>query len=365
MNNAKCSLQINLQTIKENYIALRKLCIGSEVGAAVKANSYGLGASRIAPVLQESGCKHFFVATCEEGVDLRQTLRGDANIYVLNGVFQNELEYFINHNLTPVLNNPEQVEIWQHYAARHGRRLPCFIHIDTGMHRLGFSSAEASELELDLLRNNLDILCVMSHLASAEEVDNPFNKTQLERFTQRSAKFGDIKRSLANSSGIFLGRDYHFNLARPGAALYGINPAPYLENLTLKNPVKLSAPIIQLRDLPPGESVGYNSTHTNRRGDSCSIATIAIGYADGLHRALSNKGVLYINGFEAPIIGRVSMDLTAIDLSNIPKNDVFLGQMVEVIGENSSPDELAKFCGTNGYEILATLGKRFKKIYTG
>lgn len=363
MNNSKCTLEISLHTIKENYIKLRKQCPNSEVGAAVKANAYGLGACHIAPILKSSGCRHFFVSSCDEGIDLRKILGSDVNIYVFNGIYKNEVETFMEYGLVPVLNHLTQIEIWQEYASRLNRKLPCFIHLDTGMHRLGMSKSEIDVLDLDTDTDRLDILCVMSHLVSAEDIESPSNRNQLAMFHKYISRFSGIKRSLANSSGIFLGTDYHFDLTRPGAALYGLNPTPYLKESIIKNPIKLSCPIIQLHNLLPGNSVGYNGTHTNMHDKSCSIATIPIGYADGFSRAFSNKGEVYINGFKAPVIGRVSMDLVTIDVSDIPGNEVFLGALVEVIGDNCTPDKIAKLCGTNGYEILTMLGDRYERIY--
>jgi len=363
MNNSKCTLEISLHAVKENYIKLCRQCPNSEVGAAVKANAYGLGVRHIAPILKNSGCRHFFVSSCDEGIELRQILASDVNIYVLNGIYKNEVETFMEYGLVPVLNHLIQIEIWQEYASRLNRKLPCVIHLDTGMHRLGMSESEIGSLDLDTHTYRLNILYVMSHLASAEDIESPSNSDQLAKFNKYISKFGGIKRSLANSSGIFLGTDYHFDLTRPGSALYGLNPTPYLKESVIKNPVKLSCPIIQLNNLLPGYSVGYNGTHTNMHNKSCPIATIPIGYADGFSRAFSNKGRVYINGFKAPVIGRVSMDLVTIDVSNVPANEVFLGASVEVIGNNCTPDKIARLCGTNGYEILTMLGDRYERIY--
>ncbi|GAB4164391.1 MAG: alanine racemase [Rickettsiaceae bacterium] len=363
MSTSKCVLNINLDTIERNYNILRQICGNSEVGAAVKANCYGLGADKIAPMLQKAGCQHFFVANCDEGVTLRQTLGQIPYIYVLNGVFTGELSVFKEYNLVPVLNYLEQLITWQNFAQLLGKKLPCLIHVDTGMHRLGMSEREFDQV-VSFNIKELDILYVMSHLASAEEPENPYNENQLNKFTKIAGKVPKIKRSLANSSGIFLGKGYHFDLVRPGAALYGINPTPSRPEAVTENPVSLFAPIIQIHELGPNESAGYNSTYINNTNVSCQIATIPIGYADGVDRHLSNKGVMYINGIKAPIIGRVSMDLTIIDLSLIPQKDIFLGQQVEVMGPNNKLDDIAKLADTNGYEILTKLGYRFEKIYT-
>ena len=364
LQSAKCRLEIALDTIKNNYLFLQKKCPNTDVGAAVKANAYGLGVRNVAPILKRAGCRHFFVASCEEAVFLRGIIGYDANIYVFSGVFANELETFMEYGLVPILNHLSQIEIWQGFASEINRKLPCFLHLDTGMHRLGMPKSEIDALDLDADMYKLDILCIMSHLASADELDKPFSAVQLKRFKEYSHKFGDVKQSLANSSGIFLGQDYHFDLARPGAALYGINPMPNMsETVAIKNPVKLFAPIIQLHNLPIGESIGYNNTYTNGGDKSCPIATIPIGYADGLSRALSNKGYVYINRFKAPIIGRVSMDLITIDVSSVPAEYCFLGAPVEIIGDHCTPADIASASGTNAYEVLTNLGNRYERIY--
>jgi alanine racemase len=364
MNQGKPILRINLGNIKYNYEILKKICTNSDVGAAVKADSYGLGVSQIAPVLLESGCKHFFVANCDEGVELRSIIGNNANIYVFHGVFQDELETFLQYGLVPILNHTGQIEIWQKYASRLNRKLPCFIHIDTGMHRLGMSESQISDLDMNFHASNLEILCLISHLSSAEDIDSDQNIVQLKRFNKLSEKFHNTTKSLANSSGIFLGEEYHFDLVRPGAAIYGINPTPYMNKSIIKPVVSLDAPIIQISSLPVGESLGYNAAYTNKGTSSCLIATIPVGYADGFLRHFSNKGKVIIDGYEASIIGKVSMDLTIIDVSQVPENSIYLGQKVQVLGENLTADTISTLCGTIGYEILTSLGSRYERVYS-
>jgi alanine racemase len=364
MQSSKPTLNINLQNIEQNYQVLKSACPNAEVGAAVKADAYGLGAHKIAPILKKNGCKHFFVANCDEGIILRSIIGKDIDIYVFHGVFHNDVETFIEFNLIPVLNHLEQIEIWQKYANKLGQKLPCYIHIDTGMHRLGMQESEINTFDIKTHASNLDIQCVMSHLLSAEDPEANCNKMQLEKFNRLSTKFPGATKSLANSSGIFLGPDYHFDLTRPGAAIYGLDPTPYMQNSIIKPIATLKAPIIQLNSLKAGESVGYNGTYINNSKKSCSIATIPVGYADGFLRHFSNKGCVMIESHEAPIIGRISMDLTIIDISNIPSNLIFLGQSVEVLGELLTADKIAKLCGTNGYEILTSLGSRYERIYS-
>ncbi len=400
-----CTLEINLSAIKNNYLLLQDICKTSLVGAAVKANGYGLGAVQISKALIEENCRHFFVASSEEGVNLRKALaswhgsknplgvipwldhgiqkkikkdwiprssRGmtekevshattpkaldnDVNILVLNGVFEHDALELIEYNLTPVLNNLKQIEIWQKFSNLKNRLLPCYVHFNTGINRLGLTHNEIEQLinDRDLLKG-LDLQYIISHLAISEEIDNPYNLEQLNRFKAYLQYFPNVKASLANSGGIFLGQDYHFDLARPGAALYGLNPV-------MKNPVTLKAPIIHLQNLTLDSHIGYNMTFTTKR-DSV-IATLPLGYADGFSRNFSNQGEVFINGRSVPIIGRISMDLINIDVTDLPPLDIFLGQEAEIIGNYCTPDKIASIIGTIGYEVLTSLGSRYKRIY--
>ncbi|WCR56625.1 alanine racemase [Rickettsia asembonensis] len=400
-----CTLEINLSAIKSNYLLLRDICKTSLVGAAVKANGYGLGAVQISKALIEENCRHFFVALSEEGVNLRKALaswhgsknplgvipwldhgiqkkikkdwiprssRGmtekevshattpkaldnDVNILVLNGVFEHDALELIEYNLTPVLNNLKQIEIWQKFSNLKNQLLPCYLHFNTGINRFGLSSDEIEQLinDRDLLKG-LDLQYIISHLAISEEIDNPYNLEQLNRFKTYLQYFPNVKASLANSGGIFLGQDYHFDLARPGAALYGLNPV-------MKNPVTLKAPIIHLQNLTLDSHIGYNMTFTTKR-DSI-IATLPLGYADGFSRNFSNQGEVFINGRSVPIVGRISMDLINIDVTDLPPLDIFLGQEAEIIGNYCTPDKIAIIIGTIGYEVLTSLGSRYKRIY--
>ena len=399
-----CTLEINLSAIKNNYLLLQDICKTSLVGAAVKANGYGLGSVQIAQALIEENCRHFFVASSEEGVNLRKALGLDIDILVLNGVFEHDALELIEYNLTPVLNNLKQIEIWQKLSNLKNRLLPCYLHFNTGINRLGLSSDEIERLinDRDLLRG-LDLQYIISHLAISEAIDNPYNLEQLNRFKAYLQYFPNIKASLANSGGIFLGQDYHFDLARPGAALYGLNSLIYLsrnpsykdefkgnaarrtvvyENVRedassgfyklplegsyargLQNPVTLKAPIIHLQNLTLDSHIGYNMTFTTKR-DSV-IATLPLGYADGFSRNFSNQGKVFINGRSVPIVGQVSMDLINIDVTDLPPSEIFLGQEAEIIGDYCTPDKIASVIGAIGYEVLTSLGSRYKRKYIG
>lgn len=360
MTSSRPVLNIDLNIIANNYIYLTKLCLASEVAAVVKADCYGLGASRIVPVLQQQGCKHFFVANYEEGIALREAHK-DINIYVLNGLFADEVVILTEYNLIPVLHNYEQVRIWQEYATKLCKKLPCIVKIDVGMKRLGMSVTDFDKFLESAADSHLEILYIMSHLTSSEEQDNPSNQIQLQKFEQLAQMLPNIARSLANSGAIFLGPQYHFDLVRPGAALYGIC---FDSQNGINCAVQLHAPIIHMHELLPGESIGYNQIYVNNSNNSVLTATIPIGYADGFFRSLSNKAILYIDGIKVPIIGRISMDMTAIDVSMIPRDKLFLGKQVEIIGPNSKISHLSGYAKTNEYEILTSLGQRFKRVYT-
>jgi alanine racemase len=362
MKEAKCVLEIDLAKIRFNYSFLSNICKKSEVAAVVKANSYGLGANVIAPTLQDVGCKIFFVASIEEGIGLREVLGKSASIFVFNGVFYNDTEALQHYGLIPVLNNLKQVEIWQECALSSGNKLECLIHIDTGMNRLGMSAKEIQTILTNPgLLSGLEIKYIVSHLSASEIADNPHNDKQLRLFKHYLNAFPKGKASLANSSSIFLGPQYHFDLTRPGAALYGISPLAYGKENPMQNPVRLVAPIIQLQELSPENYIGYNMTFETKR--TSMIATLPLGYADGYPRSLSNKGEVYIGKYRAPIVGRISMDLITIDVTDLPPEEIFLGQEVEIIGNNCTPDKIANIIGTIGYEILTMLGNRYKKVY--
>lgn len=352
MLNYSAHLEVDLSVIRENYKEICKLCSDSVVAGVVKANAYGLGDGYISSTLEKAGCRDFFVFSLEEAKRIQNYVKTSAKIYILSGEFD-------DHSFIPVVNHLRQLEICRDYALKSGKKMNCALHIDTGMNRLGMPSYELEELvrNSDLL-SNVNLVCIMGHLSSSEDKDSNDNKNQLDRFMHMVFPFVNTAKSLSNSGGVFLGKEYHFDIIRAGAALYGINSN---NDTIIKNPITLKAPIIQIQKVVPGMQVGYNGTYTAK--DITSIATIPVGYADGYSRLLSNKGKVYIGGVSAPVIGRVSMDLVTIDVSKINKEDVFLGQMVEVIGNNNTPDMIAQSLGTIGYEVTSMLGSRYKKIY--
>ncbi len=352
-------LTIDVGAVVANYRTLCARLTRARCAAVVKADAYGLGAARIAPALAAAGCRDFFVAQLSEAIALRQVLPAGRRIYVLNGLLPGEADEFRQNHLIPVLNDPGQVKEWAFAGHRAGEKLPAALHLDTGMSRLGLTPDEARRLaaESDVI-DQLDLQLVMSHLACADEPEHPLNERQLQEFTSLRRLFGDRAASFANSSGIFLGPAYHFDLARPGCALYGINPVPGRPNPVL--PVAhLHARVLQVREIDHPQTVGYGATY--RATTRTRVATVAAGYADGWLRTLSNRGSAYVGDIRVPIIGRVSMDLITIDVSSVP--DIRIGQTVELMGNRLSVDDVANAAGTIGYEVLTRLGSRLQRRY--
>jgi len=353
-------LTIDLDAIVDNYRVLQRRSAPAETGAAVKADAYGLGAERVAPALAGAGCRSFFVAHLDEGIALRRILPA-AWIAVLHGPPAGAERDLVEHRLTPVLSEPGQVTRWAKLATHTPSRLSAILQIDTGMTRLGLGRTEVEALVADhAILNALRLTTVMSHLACADEPLHPLNAAQLARFDELRALLPPLKASLANSSGIFLGPGSHFDLVRPGVALYGVNPAPGQKN-PMRPVVRLTAPVIQLRHLEGPAAVGYGARHRSEAGRR--IATVAVGYADGYLRSLSGCGHASIDGLRVPVVGRVSMDLITLDVTEVPESRVEPGQAIDLIGEGCDLDALAAKAGTIGYEILTSLGGRYLRRY--
>jgi len=358
--HAGAILSVNLDSIQANYHLLLERLGGVPCATVVKANAYGLGVERVAPALAKAGCSIFFVAHLEEGVGLRQILT-NAEIHVLNGLLPGSEETYRTHRLTPVLNSLGEIESWKRFCRE--TPLACDIHVDTGMLRLGLPPKELETIEDDpSIVASLNVANVISHLSSSDETNSTQNSEQLVRY-RRVRKILPLGRAcFTNSSGIFLGPNYHFDLARPGVALYGVAPVPDQPN-PLNAVVGLRARILQRRDASPGETIGYGATYLVENPEI--IATLAVGYADGVLRSLSNNGVAYIGDVRVPIIGRISMDLITIDVSAVAEPATRPGQWVELIGPNNTVDDVARAAGTIGYEILTSLGTRYHRAYTG
>ncbi len=334
----------------------------------VKADAYGLGVAAVAPVLAAAGCRWFFVATLDEGIALRALLGDGAEIAVLNGPAGGSAPLFAEHQLMPVLNHLGQIAEWADFCRRDETLWrAAAIHFDTGMNRLGLGAAERDRLAAgpDML-DAIEVRLVMSHLACADERRHAMNRAQLGLFTAALTRLAPhlpaVTASLANSSGIFLGADFHFDLARPGIALYGGNPTPPEPN-PMAEVVRLQGKIIQVRDVDSPMTVGYGATHRVDR--PCRIATVPLGYADGFLRSLGNRSYATIGSTRVPVVGRVSMDLITIDVTALPAAEVHPGTPVELIGPGRSIDDVAAAAGTIGYEILTSLGARYRRRYSG
>ncbi|MFE0754282.1 alanine racemase [Inquilinus sp. NPDC058860] len=353
------TLIVDLAAIRENYRALRRRLGSTACAAVLKADAYGLGADRVAPVLAAEGCRHFFVAHLEEGIALRPHVPEAAEVFVLHGPMPGCEDIALAHRLTPVLNSLEQVEGWTGLARRLGRTLPAALQLDTGMSRMGLSPAELDRIANEPRRlDGIDLRLVMSHLACAERQDHPANGTQRLRFDVARRRLPQAPASLANSSGIFLGADFHYDMARPGAALYGLAPVAGAAN-PLRPVVWLQARVVQIRTIEAGDGVGYGLTW--RAEGPARIATVAVGYADGFPRG--TVGTAHLGHTALPVVGAVSMDSLGLDVSSLPEGALRPGAMVELIGPHRSVDAVAADAGTIGYEILTRLGRRFRREY--
>ncbi|MFO0998610.1 MAG: alanine racemase [Alphaproteobacteria bacterium] len=352
-------LTIDVGAVVANYRTLQARLGPVPCAAVVKADAYGLGLAEVAPALAAAGCTTFFVAHLGEGVALRAHLPSP-EIFVLNGPGEGEERIFEAHDLAPALNSLVQIDRWARFCRERGSRA-AILHIDTGMSRLGLPEDEVERLAGDPGRlGGIDLRYVMTHLACPEESNHPMNEAQLAAFNAVRARLPKMRASLAASSAIFLGPRYHFDLARPGVALYGANPTPDRPN-PMRPTITLEAPILQLREIDPPRTVGYGAAHRVAR--RTKIATIAIGYADGYLRSLSGRGLCHIAGHRVPVVGRVSMDLTTLDVTEVPASLIEPGRLVEVVGPNHPVDAVAEEAGTIAYEILTGLGSRYRRRY--
>jgi len=355
-------LTIDLDAIAANYRLLRKAVSPASCGACVKADSYGLGLEQVAPVLAAEGCEDFFVSFLEGGVKLRQLLP-EIRIHVFTGLAGGAPSIFEEHRLIPTLNSLTDIQSWQTYCKNRGKELACNIHVDTGMLRLGLAPNELDQIARnEELIDGLVIDTVMSHLACADDIINPMSAEQLTLFRHAREILPMGRASLANSSGIFHGSDFHFDMARPGAALYGINPTPRAPS-PVSQVISLQGKILQIRSVDTPQTVGYGATH--RITEPGRIATIGVGYADGYLRSVGGSGKAYIDGTPVPVVGHVSMDMITLDVSSIPEHRCQPGMAVDLIGPDYEVDDLAMDAGTIGYEILTALGNRYHRVYTG
>jgi alanine racemase len=360
------TLIIDLDAVEENFRTLTRLLVPSECAAVVKANAYGLGLEQVTAKLAKAGCRTFFVADIAEARRVRASAR-DVTVYVLNGFSPEAASAFAELKVQPVINTLPELAEWDNFVAVNHWRGGAAIHVDTGMNRLGISVAEAAALAPRLQNEAHGFSLLMSHLACAELPGHPLTASQIRQFRELRLLYQDLPASLANSSGIFLGEHVHFEMARPGAALYGINPTPGRAN-PMRNTVELTGRILQLRQVEQSETIGYGGAWTARRPSR--IAVVSLGYADGLLRSASGTdakrgGAAVISGKRCPIAGNISMDLVCIDVTEIAEDAVHRGDFATFIGGDIQLDEVAESAGTIAYEILTRLAPRCHVVYRG
>lgn len=353
-------LKIDTAAVVSNWRLLGADVRPAQVAAVVKADSYGLGADRISPRLYAAGCRHFFVAELSEALALKPLLGADAALYVLGGLMPGSESLYVDAGIRPVLNSLVQCREWAALKPSETPLPPAVLQVDTGMSRLGLDEDEQRALAADSsLIHALGLTTLMSHLAVADTPDHPGNAAQLASFRAASGRFPGLVRSLSASAGMMLGPDFHFDLCRPGAALYGIRAGRRPEGL--RPVVELWARVGQIRTIEAGSFVGYGFTHRAER--TTRLATLCLGYADGWMRALSSKGAAWFGDVRLPIVGRVSMDSISVDVSALEPGQLAEGDLVEMIGPHQSADDVADIAGTIGYEILTSLGSRYRRCY--
>jgi alanine racemase len=358
-------LTVDLDAIVANWRKLEARGVPAECAGVVKANAYGCGTEPVTRALSQAGCKTFFVATLEEARRARKAAP-HAAIYVLNGFFAGAGPTYAELNCRPVIGDLGELAEWDAFCKVNGFAGGAAIHIDTGMNRLGISIAEAQALSARASQPDHGITLVMSHLACAEDQHHPLNAKQVAAFREVARLFTGVPASLSNSSGIFLGPQFQFDLVRPGAAIYGVNPTPESDN-PMQGVVNLKARVVQVRSVEKGDTVGYGATWTARR--ATRLAIVSAGYADGYFRTAGGvDGVrtadAVVGSRRCPIAGRISMDLMAIDITDAP-SPVRRGHMITLIGDGVTLDELAHHFGTIGYEVLTSLGERYQRVYRG
>lgn len=350
-------LSVSLPSVGANWRTLRDAAPHAEVAGVVKADAYGTGAEGVARKLKGEGCTSFFTATMDEAAALRLAVGTSPRIFVLNGLPQGAIDRFMQYQLIPVLNTLDEARDW----AANGAGRPCALHVDTGMSRAGLNAEELSSFSADrLLQSRLSIALIISHLACADESDHPKNVEQLQHFHAALARLPSAPASFANSAGIFLGPDYHFDLVRPGIALYGGNPSIGGFN-PMQPVVALTASVLGLRTIRRGETVGYGASFAATR--ETRLAVCNLGYADGVMRSLSSRGVAYIEGIPCRYAGRVSMDLLTLDVSDVPSSVLSRGTQVEILGPHHTLEDMAERAGTISYEILTSLTGRFTRVH--
>jgi alanine racemase len=355
---------IDLAAIAANWKRLYGMTIPVECAAVVKADAYGCGIERVVPALNKIGCRTYFVADLAEGRPVRAAAP-ESVIYVLNGLMPGTAPAFAEANLRPVINSVTELAEWDTFVATNNWREGAALHVDTGMNRLGLTPEEAAAIAPRVHAEGHGFTLLMSHLACAETPDHPMNDRQIRLFREIRILFRGVPSSLANSAGIFLGGTAHCDLVRPGIALFGGNPIPGQKS-AMRPVVELKGRITQVRQLNKGDTVGYGASWTAARPSR--LAIVAVGYGDGYFRsAAAAKGKAPANvtiaGKQCPLIGRVSMDLLAVDVTELPAGVARRGEFATLIGGDIGIDEFGAACGTIGYEVLTNLGKRYHRTY--
>jgi alanine racemase len=357
-------LTVDLEALEANWKALGRRIMPSECAAVVKADAYGCGIEPVATRLAKAGCKTFFVADLLEARRARSAAP-DATIYVLNGLSPGTAPTFADLRARPVIGSMVELAEWDAFCSAQQWQGGAALHVDTGMNRLGITANEAAALAPRIRSENHGITLLMSHLACAEVQEHPLNERQIALFREVRILYRGITSSLSNSSGIFLGNAAHCDMARPGVALYGVNPTPGRSN-PMRPVIELQARIVQVRIVQKGETVGYNAGWTAKR--QTRLAVVAVGYADGYLRAASASDEApgadaIVAGKRCPIAGRISMDLIAIDITDLPEGSARRGDLARLIGDEISVDDVASAAGTIGYEVLTSLGRRYHRVY--
>jgi len=357
-------LTIDLTAVEANWRMLQQRATPAECAAVIKANGYGCGIEQVATALARAGCKTFFVADLDEARRVRAAAP-DQTIYVLAGLMPDTGPAFADIRARPVIGSLLELAEWDAFCTANQWRGGAALHVDTGMNRLGISATEAAALAPRIRAESHGITLLMSHLACSEIPDHPLNEKQMNLFQEIRFLYRGIPSSLANSSGVFLGSVAHCDMIRPGVALYGVNPTPGRPN-PMRAVVQLEARILNVRHVRRGETVGYDAVWT--AGRASRIAVAAVGYADGLARALSASDTrpgadAIVAGHRCPVAGRISMDLLAIDVTDVPDGAGRRGEFATLIGEGISVDDVAATAGTIGYEVLTSLGRRFHRVY--
>ena len=347
-------LEVNLKNLEHNYKKLSNIVNKSICAATIKADAYGIGALKIFETLYKINCRHFFVATTEEALEIRKK-KLSANLYVLNGLENNKLSVFSNNNIIPIINDKDEYDVICKNIKKF-KKLKFGIHVDTGLNRLGLSLNEL--LKINFNQNNVHIL--ISHLSSADQSKNNYNILQNNKFKEAiNLKINAKYNSFSNSMGLILGKNYHYDMVRPGISLYGGHFNTKMKKI-IKPVITLKGKILQIKEINKNEYVGYNRTFkTNKK---IKVAIIGIGYADGISRSLSNKGNIYMNNHTFKILGRVSMDTITIDITKNNKS-LKVGGYMELINHKNGIDKIAKECNTISNEILTSISKRVKRIY--